>query len=281
MKSFTLNIKGAYTRLEVPPRCRKPRPVTHAAQVQVEVRAVTAAEAPVAFRVNDWSEDENEIRTFAGRLFAPYRPTARQDEPTRPGDESFPQNVDFTRTYYGAELDSEEAFKRAIEDFYASFLIIDGIVWEEVSEPFYVVTTFGMGNNHGGTALMVNGNGGTVFRADEFDEALAHAIETAEDRGDTKNVHNFKTDPEQYRAIDVLIPDAVTLVTVPPAPKEVRHLRWDYDEARRNLYKAESPDEETRAFAQVSMLREQIAALGHTPVAVSNYTPYEARKLAL
>lgn len=284
MQNFTLNITGTYTREEIPPRCRKPRPVTYDASAQIEIQALTQDQAPVAFRIkalrgHEDFEATNDIRTASGRLYAPYLPYSRQTEPTIPGDSNFPQNVEANRWDY-SNTDSQEAFTQKVEEHYNAYVIIDGAVWVETREPYYTVATFGFGNNHGGTGLMVSGNSGNTFRADEYADALACAIETARDRGDTKDVARFTNRPEEYRAIEVLIPDAVTLVTVSPAPKEVRDLRFDYEYARGHLKDAETPDAETKAFAEVTELREKIVALGYAPIAPRDQNPYEARHLA-
>lgn len=284
MKHFAISLTGTYTRDEIPPRCRKPRPVTYETSAQVEVPMISSDDAPVAFRIREIEDHIKEIRPFDGRLFAPYLPHSRQEEPSLPGSVHFPQDVDTERhhlRYTPNPIDSDEAFYDAAAEHYRQFLIIDGIVWVEIGEPSYSVDTFGMGHNHGGTGLMVNAgaagrHSGKTFRADEFEAAHAHAIETAANRGDTESVARFERDPEEYRRIEVLIPEAVTLVTVPPTPKEVRELRWEYDTARRRLEGADTPDEETEAFARVVALRKQIVALDHTPVQPRE-VPYEAR----
>lgn len=285
MQNFTLSITGTYTRDEIPPRCRKPRPVTYPASAQVEIPAYTRNQAPVAFRIkalrgHEDFEATNDIRTINGRLYAPYLPYSRQTEPTIPGDSNFPQDVDADRIIYSLRADSDETFSQEVEEHYSAYVIIDGTVWVETSEPKYNVDTFGFGNNHGGTGLMVNGHHGTFFRADEFADALAYAIRVAKGRGDTDNVTRFTENPGQYRAIEVLIPEAVTLVTFAPAPKEVRTLRFEYDNARSRLRNADNPNDETEGFAEVVKLREKIVALGYTPVEPSDQTPYEARNLA-
>src|SRR5690606_27936673 len=138
------------------------------------------------------------------------------EEPTLPGSVHFPQDVDTEHhhlriPYTPNPIDSDEAFYNAAAEHYRQFLIIDGIVWVETGEPSYSVDTFGMGHNHGGTGLMVNAgaagrHSGKTFRADEFEAALAHAIQVATGRGDTKDVARFERDPEDFRRIEILLP---------------------------------------------------------------------------
>lgn len=284
MKHFAISLTGTYTRDEIPPRCRKPRPVTYETSAQVEVPMVSSGDAPVAFLVRDLDDEPHEIRTHDGRLFAPYLPWARQTEPSLPGSLHFPQDVDTERhslRHVAFDVDSDEAFYKCVAEHYRRFLIIDGVVWVEGGEPSYSVNTFGMGHNHGGTGLMVNagaadGHSGKTFRADEFEAAHAHAIETAADRGDTEDVARFKRNPESYRRIEVLIPEAVTLVTIAPVPKAVGDLRFEYSLARDYLSRATSLDEEAERFAEVVRLREEIIKQGYSPIK-SDAQPYEAR----
>lgn len=279
MKYFTVSLTGTYTRDEIPPRCRKPRPVTHETSTQVEIPMVSSDDAPVAFRIRGLEDRIKEIRTHDGRLFAPYLPEAHQTGPSRPGSAHFPQVIDTEQGNLHQiirDADSDEDFRQQAQKHYHRFLIIDGTVWREASEPGYSVTTFGLGNNHGGTSLMVDTSRGMVFRADEFDAALAYAIQVAAERGDTEYVSRFKGNPERYRDIEVLIPEAVTLVTPAPVSKEVRNLRVEYSIACYRLDQATTPDEEAEAFESVSRLRSEIIERGYSPVK-SDARPYEAR----
>lgn len=286
MKHFAISLTGTYTRDEIPPRCRKPRPVTYETSAQVEVPMVSSDDAPVAFRIRDVEDRIKEIRTHDGRLFAPYLPHAHQEEPSLPGSVHFPQDVDTERSnlrHVTFNVDSDEAYYQQAQEHYRQFLIIDGIVWVETGEPSYSVDTFGMGHNHGGTGLMVNAGAagrrsGKTFRADEFEAALAHAIQVATGRGDTKDVARFERDPEDFRRIEILLPEAVTLVTPPPVPKEVRDLRFEYSIACDRLSRVSTPDEEAEAFETVSRLRSEIIKRGHSPID-PKFQPYEARHL--
>lgn len=274
---FAVTVHGTYTRSEVPPRCRKPRPVLYDTTATVTVESVSSSAAPVALRVTELRDDErapSEIRTYQGRLYAPHESYYRQEGPTVPGDSRFPSEV---TTHRYDHASSSEEFLAAIIDAYKPFLIIDGIVWAETSEPGYLVATFGIGGINGTTSLMVSDRTdyGTLFRADEFEAARAHAVEVSRDRGDRADQYEGEA-AETYRAIEVLIPEAVTLVTVPPEPMEVRDLRFEYSTARNHLSRARTPDEETDAFEEVVRLREAIIRHGHAPLA-SEARPYEAR----
>lgn len=179
---FAVTVHGTYTRSEVPPRCRKPRPVLYDTTATVTVESVSSSAAPVALRVTELRDEErapSEIRTYQGRLYAPHESYYRQEGPTVPGDSRFPSEV---TTHRYDHASSSEEFLSAIIDAYKPFLIIDGIVWAETSEPGYLVATFGIGGVNGTTSLMVSDRTdyGTLFRADEFEAARAHAVEVSQ-----------------------------------------------------------------------------------------------------
>lgn len=279
--SFKINVTGVYERIEIPPRCRKPRPVLYDTETTVTVNTVTGAEAPVAFRVTELpgpGETEppiREIRTHQGRLYAPFTPTRRMEDPAYPGSSRFPAELVIQPR--GLYPSTPEEYALAVQEEFSVYLIIDGAVWEETREPAYLVMTFGLGGINGSTGLMVGSRTdcGTLFRADEFEAARDYAAEVSAERGDREDRYTTE-EAEHYRAIEVLIPEAVTLVTVPQTPKEVRDLRFDYDAARDRLSHARTPDEDTEAFAEVSRLRAAIIEAGHAPVE-GDVRPYEAR----
>ena len=84
-------------------------------------------------------------------------------------------------------------------------------MWTVTGEPRYVVNTFGLGHNHGGTGLFVeeyynqNIAASNYFSALDGDKAVAYANKVAERRGDTNDVGKFE------KMIEVLIPEAVTI----------------------------------------------------------------------
>lgn len=149
--------------------------------------------------------------------------------------------------------------------------------------------TFGLGGNHGGTALTVtqrdehNVAAHLFFRADEFDEAIAAAIKAAASRRDTEDVAQFTNSPGRYRYIEIVNPDAVRLVTVPAEPDEIPDLRWKYRCAIDNLGRELtsfrnpcSPEREAELYGEADSLRRRIIDAGY-PVVDPCTRPYEDR----
>lgn len=98
--------------------------------------------------------------------------------------------------------------------------VMGGFMLEKASEPMYYSTTFGMGSNHGGTALFVGETKEKIttedfqFPANQLKQAIARTETIAKNRGDTKSL------PIQPNGgvIEVLIPEAVQLVKKRPEP---------------------------------------------------------------
>ena len=74
------------------------------------------------------------------------------------------------------------------------YVVFKGVLWEPVEEPLYTYTTFGLGNNHGGTGFFVeygkrcNADRKIYWKANEREKALKAAIKAARERGDTDYV---------------------------------------------------------------------------------------------
>ena len=105
------------------------------------------------------------------------------------------------------------AVSRWLRENAAEILVIGGYVWKRCGEPRYIVQTFGLGHNHGGTAMSVtegfnpNIAGRHYFRADEFNKAEAHLQLVAAARGDTTSVSSIT--PRNH--IQVQIPRAMRM----------------------------------------------------------------------
>ena len=132
------------------------------------------------------------------------------DDPER-ANQPFPAEElpHYFRTY-GA-LSREQAIEQHRETA-EQYLLVDGTVWQCTGEPMYEVCTFGLGHNHGGTALMItnhfnsNCKWTSYFTALQHEEAIEAAVKVALARGDTESVEGIQN--KRYR-IEVLDPAAV------------------------------------------------------------------------
>lgn len=288
LSPFTVAVSGSWHRDEIPPRCRKPRSVYYESTVEVDIPHVTSADAPVAVRVEEtWPPLMRDYRLYEGNLYRQHLTSSR--EPI-----GVDGDLDSIRTFssthearlYGAT--AEFQLQEYAQNWAASHLIIDGMVWVKCGEPRYVVMTFGLGHNHGGTSLMADYHDNenilaeSYFRADEYEEALAHAVRVAKRRGDNESIPRFKP------LIEVLIPEAITLITVPAETDEQLAARREYRRAVDALHEVvtsrgqDRPDADSReesAFKAVKIARKKVLDLQGLTVAASA-RPVEGRHQA-
>jgi hypothetical protein len=117
---------------------------------------------------------------------------------------------DFTN--YGEYETKKDIVKRLKKEM-SQYLIVDGVLYEMViGKPYYIINTFGLGANHGGTALfvsystapkrMIKESKGWAFSINETEKAITTAIEIATNRRDTNYIDIIKR-PK----IDIKIPE--------------------------------------------------------------------------
>lgn len=221
-----LTVTYSYVEQIVPPRCRKPRPVRFDdGAVVLSIREVTSDQAPVAIigHGTDIATGANlkpvVYRWFDGRLWAdgPISDcTRRGSKPhVTPGPilDLVSDSSVLSYSPLGIHCGVYEG-KMAIADYLHTccydWLMIDGQLHCPASEPMFVVMTFGMTGNHGGTALMTadvlnpNIRSEAYFSVLELEKATEYTLRIAGERGDTVKVN---TDPGFQ--FEVLIPEAV------------------------------------------------------------------------
>lgn len=94
----------------------------------------------------------------------------------------------------------DDVFKR-VQAECDQYIIIGNHVWQQVEQPIYSYTTFGLGHNHGGTGFFVSFidpndipkcNKTFYFMPEQLKEALDTVLKVAADRGDTESVQSIK-----------------------------------------------------------------------------------------
>ena len=213
--------------------------------VTVNIKEPLISQFPVAFIIHDYQSvqpdmhsyldyDSNkceyrmfseEIRAYNGKLYKPVRVTHGAAISTVFEMPSFLQrqleNV-APEKYYATNEFSEhsvvlcsniEQKKKAIRSKAKEFLSFYGIIWELCSEPRYLVCTFGLGHNHGGTGFFIeyhynpNIPARNYFTALQREKAIEYGKKVAWNRGDTKSVDGFG----ENDYIEVLMPEMVKL----------------------------------------------------------------------
>lgn len=221
-----LTVKFSYVEQVIPPRCRKPRPQRFDdGLIELHVREVTGEQAPVAIisrekdLVTDALAAPIEYRWFEGRLWTDRRVMCC----TAKGEHPYPElgtTLNLVNTcsmlvrhdlgIFVAVAKGRKAIAEHLEQCARDWLMIDGQRYQPAGEPMYLVMTFGLGNDHGGTALgendFLNSNikPEAYFSLLELEKARDYARKVAANRGDTRKV---STDPSfQFQ---VLITEAI------------------------------------------------------------------------
>lgn len=196
------------------PRCRKLRYREAKAITTVTVPEVTEAEAPVAFRVTEYDIHSGGPATTPYRLWNNriWKPRMWNEEVC--GTEGALPVKELQHIVRSPSCRTFQSTEEAIKNKNAvasNYLIVGGTVYFITDEPRYVVMTFGLGHNHGGTSLFVetgynsNISHERYFTALERDKALAAARRIAGNRGDTESLPRLG----EHENIEVVLPEAV------------------------------------------------------------------------
>lgn len=204
--------------MQVPPRCRKLRPVEHYEYIPVCIKETSEDKVQRAFVVSEYRHEERIVILYKGKLYRQYqRRDIKADESNilwRNSDASA-VNWQWELTAYPYESKSRKEYLGYIARLIDKFLIIDGNVYERCYEPYYSVTCFGLCNNHGGTGFFVGwADKGTRkiygYSALDHKAAIEGAVNVALGRGDTDSVDYIRSGGNG--SIKVLIPSCVRRV---------------------------------------------------------------------
>lgn len=205
-----------YTETMVPYRCRKPRPVEFDdGELTVEIREVTASEAPVA--ISEIAQGINkgatvDYRWYDGKLYVDQKLTAHDRFRELKHNPFWQYDTPDAKGYHGRSYGSKSKVEREedIIKWSERFLYVDGILYVTHGEPRYVVMTFGLGCNHGGTSLSIayhynpNIAHSAYFPLTQREEAIKAAEATALGRGDNESVPI-----KVYSDFEIFIPEAI------------------------------------------------------------------------
>lgn len=230
-----MKITATFSFIEtvIPQGRRKPVEVLqHTGRVDAVIKELRDDEAPVAIVATMPLRDAGlqilvPYRWYQGKLWTPVALRSNQpyESPWMKGFYGFevpPSHLDLTDTsrgnrdrYVGADWDTgnKETTERAVRGALRGLIIVDGVVFRRASEPRYVVMTFGLGRNHGGTSLMTddffnsNLKRSSYFSLLDLEAAKAKATAVATGRGDTKSLPIVVNGP----TYQVLIPEAIRI----------------------------------------------------------------------
>lgn len=209
----------------IPPKCRKTRYNEVFKSVWVNIKETTFDSLKLAFidHYNEWR-----VYYYNGKLYKqkPFNRTLAYDENKvdnalddlilwrKRGSKYYakPKNTNGDIFNY-AEYETPKDIVKRLKCEMSQYLIVDGVLYETiVGKPYYTIYTFGLGGNHGGTALfvsystapkrMIKESKGMAFAINDTEKAITTAIQIASDRGDTNYIEFIKK-PK----IDIKIPE--------------------------------------------------------------------------
>lgn len=213
--------------------------------LSVSITELTADVFPVAFIIHDMQSIQEgmtsyedyrsekcdfrifaeEIRTYKGKLYTPVRITHGTAISTIFEDVNYViDNLErmtrknwycddgdkFSENFVVIE-DNKKEICQMLRKSAKKYIYFDGKFWSVCGEPRYVINTFGLGHNHGGTGFFIeygynpNIPNTNYFNALQRDEAIAYGKSVALGRGDTESVDKLG----KYDNIEVVMPEIV------------------------------------------------------------------------
>lgn len=237
-----LTIPFRYFETVIPPRCRTPREEEHLSEIAVDIPEVTSEQALIAIKGK-----KSEYRWYNGKLWERFTVSISRRRNAKITAKSFKPDYIWGKCEGGYPLASaQEAILKNTQEF----LFIDGCAYTAAAEPVYVVQTFGLGNNHGGTSIVeetinsINRVDSTmIFSLLEAADALQMATLVAQNRGDTLSIPRLKKDAKLFK---VLIPGAIKfsgkalrekslLAEIEYLDQQIHKLQTQQAEARKRL----------------------------------------------
>lgn len=246
VENLKFNIDFWYTEKYLPTqRHRKLRERKVKSSVDVDILEMTGEEFPIAFIVHDMKSVQDgmksysdytsekchfrmfaeEIRTYNGELYMPVRithgtaiSTVFEDERYVVGnleriarENWYDRNESFFSKNSIIIWDNKKEICKMIYESAKKYIYYDGKFWSACGEPRYVINTFGLGHNHGGTGFFIEYGYNTnipakrYFNALQRDDAIAYGKSVALSRGDTESVDGIGA----YDNIEVVMPEMV------------------------------------------------------------------------
>ena len=203
-----LTIPYTFEEMAVPYRCRKPRLVRFDAEMTLTVKEPSPEDFPVVavLHTHDWDEHgrrrkDVELRKLGKSFYSKDRWPYMHNREEGIDVSDLRRQLTFSScySYYDADFHcGKQEARRRLMRASREYVVFEGEVWIRCGEPMYLVQTFGLGHNHGGTALFVEGSynpnisksryvPGTDMKA-----AVELFFETAYGRGDTEDAERMK-----------------------------------------------------------------------------------------
>lgn len=195
-----------YEESYLPPRCRKLRYRECEDYINVNLKEVDASELRLAFEDNSCN-GLGKIFFYKNKLWSKVKRNHNLEKEygTKSALEDLTWIHENSSKYfrfswdrkYGLDTSRDGVIKAARKGI-KGYILVDGELYSLTSEPRYVINTFGLGHNHGGTGMFVEyGYNSNISKDNYFSSldgsaAVAYANKVATRRGDTNDVGKFK-----------------------------------------------------------------------------------------
>ena len=194
------------------PRCRKYRYRECEEFIYVNLKEVPMGDLKLAFEDNSY-EGKGMIYFYKGKLWSKVKVNSSLMTDLQERGKNVYTALDYLvycqehcstyfffawdRERYGKDT-SREAVVKVAKSSMKGYILVDGELYGQTAEPRYVINTFGLGHNHGGTGMFCEYHYNPNIRKDNYfsalqgDQAVVYANKVASGRGDTKDVGKFK-----------------------------------------------------------------------------------------
>lgn len=196
-------------------RCRKLRHREVNTTVEVEIPSLTRDQVHPVFRVTEYDMYKSGFVTemiyqYDNRLWkVSLKDNFRCGAPHEPATaENLKEIFNRYKRQQCIQLGSQEDELALAVKYSKDFLLIDNELYHPCGEPMYNITTFGLGNNHGGTGFFVEYNynpnipNRNYFNALHRTEAIEYALRVAAKRGDTESIPHLCNSQYNIEVLD-------------------------------------------------------------------------------
>lgn len=194
-----------YEESYLPPRCRKLRYKECEDYINANLAEASIDNVSLAFEDNSYA-GKGKIYYFKNKLWSKVEKNSLIAGDTEKYKDALEilkylnehYSWYFPRLWRDGEHPDRKHMLSVVRKEMQKYLLIDGVLYKQTAEPRYVIVTFGLGHNHGGTGMLCeyhyNDNIGkqNYFSALQGNEAVAYANYVAKRRGDTNNVGKFE-----------------------------------------------------------------------------------------
>ena len=203
----------------LPPRCRKLRYRECEDYINADLQETHLTDMKLAFEDNSYS-GKGKIYLYGDKLWSKAKKGCFVSHPEEYGLNTPLEELKhsnefcswfFPRDWRDGEHPNKDRMELAVKNYMVEYLLVDGELYQETAEPRYVINTFGLGHNHGGTGMFVDYHYNPNIRNDNYFSALdgkkavEYANKIAAGRGDTNDVGKFT------ELIIVHMPELVTV----------------------------------------------------------------------